>query len=300
MKYLSSLLILAMSLCLFSCNDDETENKESFTIKQTNKVSSVDTTTIYSAEYRYDINYTSGTMNIIASNVRFAPRMPAITFTMNNIPFTYTSNGINLSANNIVPVVQGFENTEMGYVITNLSGRIVTSTATSGISVIITYIINYENVYNGETETYSVTAYPAPMVFDQNSETAITGGRLPYSTTFSVYSVKLDETSNTAALYIYNAKFDEKMPVGMNIVFRGITAVPTSLGYELSCDSLIPAIVGETSETPAPNYEISDVSATIENDTIKLSFVCTITDENNSALGSYNVTANASMFPTIK
>ncbi len=299
MKYLSSLLILAMSLCLFSCNDDETENKESFTIKQTNKVSSVDTTTIYSAEYRYDINYTSGTMNITASNVRFAPRMPAITFTMNDIPFTYTSNGINLSANNIVPVAQGYENTEMGYVITNLSGRIVTSTATSGISVIITYIINYENVDNGETETYSVTADPAPMVFDQNSETAITGGRLPYSSTSSIYSVKLDETSNTAVLYIYNAQFAEKMPA-MNMVFRGITVVPTSLGYELSCDSLIPAIVGETSETPAPNYEISDVSATIENDTIKLSFVCTITDENNSALGSYNVTANASMFPTIK
>lgn len=289
MKYLSTLLILTMSIFMVACGDDDTKNIQSFTISQTNKVTSASSTSIYSAEYRYEIDYTSGKMNITAGNVRFSPMMPAITFTIKDIPFTYTVNGINLSATNVTPEVTGYDSTDIKYVITSISGRIVNSSVSTGITSVLTYTIN---------DKYTVVAYPSPMLFEFNSETAVTGG-LPFSSTDVYYAVKLDETTNTAALYIYGAKFAEAMQA-TNMVFRGINVEATTTGYNLSCEELIPSLLKDNA-TPAPmeNYPISNVTATVIDDKMNLEFICTRI-ENDNIIGTYTVSANASILPTIQ
>ena len=90
MKHLKFLAFIALAIFMASCDDENTEKfNEKFTLKQSNKVTNLSkgSSSVYAAEYTYDIDYVDGTMDITASGVKFSPFMPAITFVINDVEF---------------------------------------------------------------------------------------------------------------------------------------------------------------------------------------------------------------------
>ena len=127
MKHLKFLAFIALAIFMASCDDENTEKfNEKFTLKQSNKVTNLSkgSSSVYAAEYTYDIDYVDGTMDITASGVKFSPFMPAITFVINDVEFTYSDKGININASSIVPEVNGEAMAQ--YTFTKITGQITT------------------------------------------------------------------------------------------------------------------------------------------------------------------------------
>lgn len=293
MKKLTTITLLALAIFMASCDNNGTEfNNEKFTIQQINKVTNIDSgsTSTYSAEYTYDIDYVEGTLNITASNVRFNPTMHAISFDMKNIQFTYSDNGINFNSTNIIPEMRNEETTQ--YTIASLSGRIITKDTPTDNVVLMEMNLN---------NNYAIIAYPSPMQFEHNCSTSITEkstDSYPYVNEATSYKVVTNIDNGTATIFINKAQFATSMPA-MNMVFNGITLTPTDNGFTLNADNLIPYLVDDTgATTPKENFPISELKGEIINGTLKLKFICSINAQNSSVAGiSYDVTGHGNLFP---
>ena len=165
MKHLKFLAFIALAIFMASCDDENTEKfNEKFTLKQSNKVTNLSkgSSSVYAAEYTYDIDYVDGTMDITASGVKFSPFMPAITFVINDVEFTYSDKGININASSIVPEVNGEAMAQ--YTFTKITGQITTKEEPTENVAFVEFILNNQ---------YSIVAYPAPLVFDQESQVIV-------------------------------------------------------------------------------------------------------------------------------
>ncbi len=293
MKHLSLLVTLCIILFATSCSDnDDNKFTETLSINQVYTVTAANgnITAFPASNFKYEIDYSKGLMDITLNNVRFSPKMPEITMELNDIPFTYTQNGMKINTQNIIPVV-GNEPME-SYAISTLTGRIVKSEFPKGSNNKISF-----NLVNG----FTITAYPTPLIYEYNSLTSVSSNPNntdSYINNSSTFKLVFDTSTSTASFYIDKASFAENMPK-MNMVFKEIPFTANNSGFSLNAESLIPSIIGSTGiETQAPNYIISNINIKVVGDRINASFTCTITDKNNSAIGEYIVSASADMFPT--
>lgn len=298
MKHLSLFSLLAMSFLMASCddsNDDKMEVTASFSQFYTamnNFSSNSDSYCASTAIFTYEIDYSDGTVDIIANNVSFSPMMPAITMEIDDVPFTYSAgissySGIKFSGTNIVPEVGGQKMPD--YTITSLSGEIGFISIEQANSAILTMTVNNQ---------YCIAVQPATPHFGYECNSVVSG-----STTFTnsdaSYQLVYDATEKLVDIYLYNTKFASMMPA-MNMVFQDVPFTATMNGVSFSIDELTPYIVGSTgATTPAPNYAISGLSGEVNNGKLNFTFTCSVTAEGNSAAGaSYNVSNSATLFGT--
>ena len=297
MKLLSPIILsLFLALFLISCEGENTEKfNEKFTLKQTNKITDSNNLAsyIFSGEYIYDIDYVKSKMNITAKNVRFNPNTQiSATFDLKNIKFTYSDNGINFSATDIIPEMEGDKMEQ--YSISKLSGRIITKE------------LSTENIPLLKMELMGsvITAYPAPMTFDNNCSTIVIKGTddtHPYVQNKSSFQIKINEEKSTADIYIYNARFNNDM-TEMNMIFKNIEIKSTKDGFSFQKDSLTPNIIDYSEvQTPIDNYLITNVDGIINGDKLELSFNCTINSQSNSQEEStFLVSAFGNILPETK
>lgn len=294
MKHLSILLTFFMAVAFVSCDDSDDNTLTTTTsVYQIYTVTAADgsTLTFPASNFVYEVDYNEGEIDITLNNVKFSPRMPEITMEINDIPFTYTESGIKMNATNLIPEVG--DEPMPNYTISTFSGRIATSELTESSKCKISFVVG---------GGFTVTAYPTPLVYEFESNTIVNNTAInsvdQFTSDDSSYVLKLDAANSTADLYIYDAKFAERMPA-MNMVFKNIPFTANNSGFTMSSEALTPSIIGSTgSETPAPNYTISNLSINVDGDRLATNFTCTITDQNNSAIGEYIVSAAANMFPS--
>lgn len=296
MKHLKFLAFIALAIFMASCDDENTEKfNEKFTLKQSNKVTNLSkgSSSVYAAEYTYDIDYVDGTMDITASGVKFSPFMPAITFVINDVEFTYSDKGININASSIVPEVNGEAMAQ--YTFTKITGQITTKEEPTENVAFVEFILNNQ---------YSIVAYPTPLIFDQESQVIVeqsSNDSYKYVNEETTCKIIVNEETSTADIYVNKAQFAIKMPA-MNMLFKDVAITATENGFTLSNDSLTPFIIGDTgAETPMPNYPITELQGTINDDVLQLKFVCSINAQGSSVAGiSYKVSANSCLFSVEK
>lgn len=101
-------------------------------------------------------------------------------------------------------------------------------------------------------------------VYCPEEDSAVTDNQKP------IYWVDFDFNTSKADIYIYNAKFLDRMP-SLNMMFGGVDFSVVNGDIELSCDALIPTCAG----VPFPRFPISKVKGTIDFTTgMKLEFHC--------------------------
>lgn len=294
MKQLS--ILLALCIAIFSSSCDNSNDGEITTTSSVNQIYTVtmpngSTLTFPECNLLYEVDYVAGKMDITINNVKFSPKMPEITMKVNDISFINDKNGTKISATNIIPEVG--ENDMPEYTISSITGRITSSAFTGANKHQITLTLESGIV---------ITFHPSPLVFEYESKTSVnphtSSTSNQFESTTSTYALKFDANNSTADLYIYGAKFAKKMPA-MNMVFKNIPFTASKTGFTMSIESLTPSIIGKTgSETPAPNYNISNLSIKVDGNRFNTGFTCTITDQNNSAIGGYIVLAYANLFPS--
>lgn len=297
MKHLSLFSLLAMSALMISCDNGDNDKME--VIANFNQFYTVTSSSSNShcanATFTYEIDYTDGTIDIIANNVSFSSRMPAITMEIDDIPFKYTnseaysSSGISFSATNIVPEVGGQEMRD--YTITSINGEIGYIESAQANTAMLTMVVNNQ---------YTIAVQPATPVFEYYNSSVVSSSTT-YTNSNAIFQLVYDPTNKLVDIYIHNAQFASAMPA-MNMVFKAIPFESAVYGVDFSIDELTPYLVGSTgATTPAPNYVISNLSGRVVSGKLDFDFTCTITAQNNSATGaSYNVTNAASLFTTIK
>lgn len=298
MKQLSSILLLALSALMISCSNSDSDNME--VIANFNQFYTVTSNSANShcanATFTYEIDYTDGTIDIIANNVSFNSRMPSITMEINGIPFKnvvanspYSASGISFNATNIVPVVSGQAMPE--YTITSINGEIGYIPSTQANAAMLTMVVNNQ---------FTIAVQPATPVFEHYSSSVVSG-KTSFINNNAIFQLSYDTTKKLVDLYIYNAKFAAPMPA-MNMAFKAIPFEATANGANFSIDELTPYIVGSTgATTPAPNYIISNLSGKVVNGKLDFDFTCTITAQGNSATGAtYKVSNTAALFSTTK
>lgn len=285
MKKLFYLAALAIAFFTASCSNDEDDNKfiEEFGLNQMYTVTMGNNSSVYPAtRFTYKLNYSAATADITIKDVKFSPKMPEITMEIKNIPFSNTATGIKISANNLVPEVGG--NPMPEYTITSLNCRLTDSAITNFSTSMLSFVVN---------NAIAITAYPVPVTFEYDSKTTV---NIAYSSSTlddfifnkTSYAVYLNTENNLAQLYIYNAKFAEKMPA-MNMIFPNIPFTATASGFELNCSQLIPTL-NNAEKTPVENQAIHELTASISNGKLSLHFLC----------NSYVVDSEAYMFASEK
>lgn len=111
-----------------------------------------------------------------------------------------------------------------------------------------------------------------------------------YETYEPIYAVSFDPTKGKATLYLYRARFSDRMPQAFDMIFGDIAFNIGQNSYSLGSEALIPKI----GDKPYEMYEITDLTITgsFTDNTLKVSFVCA---------GMYQVHANlAPVFKTDK
>jgi hypothetical protein len=83
-------------------------------------------------------------------------------------------------------------------------------------------------------------------------------------------SMTANDTTNTMNMVMYQVKFSSRMPLKLDMTVWDIAYVSNQHGYVLSGDSIVPFAMGG----PFPDYTITQLNGTIENDSLTLSMNC--------------------------
>ena len=104
--------------------------------------------------------------------------------------------------------------------------------------------------------------YVGTMVVDQNDGTTYTD---------SAAKVAFEITAEGKANFkMFKVRFSEKMPLTLTMTVEGVTAEPTSEGYTLSGDGIVPLALGGRFE----KYTITDLHGTLTQRRVVMSFLC--------------------------
>lgn len=289
MKHLSILLTLCIAIFSTSCSDSENQIVTTTSFNQIYTVTdnTGNTTAFPSCVFTYEIDFTTGLMNITMADVKFSTRMPMkITLLVKDIPFTTTQYGVSFSGKNIVPLYMGKETPE--YTLSSISGHISSAVNANGDICNLTFNVN---------DTYNVTAYSTPIIFEHECSTRVTESP-ENSNTFihekAFYVIKFNEDMTQADIYLYDITFSDKMKVTLNLILKGINVTGATDGIRLSAEN-VNVVMNDQVQTPMnESFQITDLNGTIQKDYLQFNFNCTIKDSGNSLTGqTYYVTNSA-------
>jgi len=86
-------------------------------------------------------------------------------------------------------------------------------------------------------------------------------------------SIKIEKgDGNIVNIEILQVKFDERMPMTIDVTIPEVTTVDTETGFSLSADNIIPIAMGSQSD----NFKMNDLNGSITRQSMTFSVVCDI------------------------
>ena len=263
-NFLLLLALVATALAFTSCGDDEpyvpqitnetVEGKD--LINSTVTLASNSVTYIETADYTFNIEYVDmkeATVKVVTNNVKFDSHMPyAVSFAMDGIK-TYQLNDqyVRFMSSKVkfLKPATGEENTN--YTLTDVIG----------------YIDKVNKVF---TLQYTVNDKWKVIVTSSTIRSRIAPGNDYTAPTELYYIYKIDITKMKAEVFLHNIQFKvggASSPVFKKISIPELDVTPTTTGFELSGDNIVPFnYSGENLDqaTPMPRMVVTNYSGKID------------------------------------
>lgn len=147
-------------------------------------------------------------------------------------------------------------------------------------------IMNYS--LNGQ---YNVATFPLDAVYRGTTSTtaAENHGSDPYTSTDIAYRVVMDLSKNKAAVYFYEAKFAEAMPMAVNFVLQDLDVEWSDGAYRISGSNLVPLVSqnGQLVDFPSYTFDRFELN-TINKRMTQVTITYTVASRYNASFsGSY-------------
>jgi len=274
-KILSMTLIGAASLVMMSsCNDDDTENRTTFMLPSFALVTDMQSnTSVYDATIKTDISIETfgSTADISVSGLNVEPGKE-LSFNTGDISmslnkegaYTATASGISASSSVIEDLrFMLYQRVSLGSI--------------TGVDYLVNTTFTVDNRWKVRIVDNNCRFYGYSVIRTVGTEST-------YRTAEPQYLVRFDPEKGTADLYVYNARFDSKMPQAFDMVFPGIPFSMVQNGYSLHADELIPRI----GDVPYERYKITDLNVTgsFVDNSLTVSFTCAGRYALNATLGA--------------
>lgn len=251
---IATLAIFGLTSCLGGSNDDQHYIAAlSDCINYVENTQSGDVNVTGGAKYSIDVNITQSTLDLVIDGVQLTPGGGSLVLNLKDIPCSYDKDG-NLVASTLTY-------TSGSNTITNFSFKMRQRylNATSYIPVFdVTFNIN--GSYFVRTFQSSTFYFGTTNVQVINTSTQTNTDKTFYTVTFD--KTKIGEGSNVSAnLYIYSAKFADKMPK-MDLMIFNIPAKLGRDGYTLAGDNLKVYTGTVTNPVEQPDYPVTGLTGT--------------------------------------
>lgn len=273
-----------MSATFVSCDLNDGEMTDSFTVRTANLVTSETPGTapvVKISDYSYNLDINSGKVTI-ATEIPVSSSS-TVSFTLNQVSYksglvqvgssyyeVFTMQSANPGITTAGQQISNFkgELTSLVYyppTVSGLPGFSVPGGAGRGLASLTQYTLG---------ENLRVRTFLPDAVFCGATRTEYPGQNgttLNYETEGIKYRVRMDLTENKATVIIYDAKFTdvEKEPVKSNIVLEDLALQFTTAGYSISGSNIIPKIYEGGTATPNPAYVFDSFSLSCVGDLTK-------------------------------
>ncbi len=240
-KSILLLLTVLPAAILTSCLDSDTNNTSSFSATMVQIKNNNGNTSLGTANYRYDIDFTDNLIDITI----YDTDIYGTAFVLNDLPLTFSSTaGYLFHATDIIPE--------------DASGNAISSLSITDIYGQYFNTLDMRFTINGTT---TVTAIPNSAVyqfcdiFTQNDTT-----NYEYDECLVGLSYNITSDSTTVDITLNNIRFVEEMPV-LTMTFPNIPISSSAAGNSLvfAANTIIP----EIGNTPYPAYQLTDISGTV-------------------------------------
>lgn len=245
-KCILPLLFAAMTTTVFtSClGDGNNEQTAQITATMVQLRKDANGTELTTANYRYNINYTDGIIDITI----YDEDSYGAAFVLEDVPMTYSEDlGYTFRATDITPTTAtGEAITDLH--ITNLYGQY------AGPTLDLRYTIN------GNT---SILAIPesSTYYFTDIVTAAADGASYEYGESYVNLKYRINADSALVDMTLYNIRFVSEMPVMESMTFPSIEVAPSPSGdaIMLTADEIIPKI----SNTPYPSHKATNFTGSL-------------------------------------
>lgn len=269
-KITAVMLIVLAAVGISACNDDKDNDvvtsctvTSCYTMMTDKNVGGV---AVPSADISFVIeqNWTTATADIKISGLRLPDGSSYPSFTLVDCPWTVDSDSWMIFSAQ-APTIESDGTSSVAPVLDNFKFEMLSRTVGQVFAPGVSFSF-------GVNSAYLVQGAYSPFFLIGETISTPDGGK-SFTSYSPAYSIAIDNASLTATINIIGAQFADGMP-SLNMEFSGIKATFCDDGsYLLSCDDLIPTI----SDTPYPNYPISDLRGTLDPvDGMELTFVCTV------------------------
>ncbi len=212
----------------------------------------------------FEFNYTEGVANLSFSGITFAPRMPEITFALNNVILSYRDDDLIgfSSVGELVPMD--------GYTVKNVSGFADFRNKVMKLSM---DIVARGNTYS--TTILSPVQFSYPQGDDKIEYTytellAFVDTKTYSSCNDTYFSFHLP-TSDTSggSVNIHNISFVAAMPrmSELRIPLTSAQISVSATGYNIAADEVIPEFLNGTTWTPMDTRTVTGLSAEVNYET---------------------------------
>lgn len=239
--------------------------------------------------YRFEYDFTQGTVDVEMSNVQLASGFGGLSFKLPTMKVSFLSNEgfYSSTETNVTPL-----NTQSSYVFNTFNLRSIPMLRWYNTDIPV-WCLNY-TVNN----RYQVTMYPTKNNYFGTTiatKTNEVGPAANYSGTETGYVVTLnvkDPSKPTATLYVQNSKFSENMPA-VNFYVKDLPVSFDGRGYSLHFEGSTFDIYSTANGKKMDDSSISDlvVEATLTSGA-NINFKCDL----GSSYGSYKISSSLGYF----
>ena len=262
-------ILLALASCvvcvlgLVSCKGDSSDLVDDQTLghcltmaKDVNTRARVVSRLSFAAQY----NYSSNTVDLAVTGI-VIPKAGSVSgqafpkMTFSGLPWSYNKDGWKVvEVENVSPSIIGISETPK---FTNLRFLLLDAFDGDVYAPGIMYKFNVEYAesvveINGCCMTGKTKSEANGSVYCPEEDTALKENQWP------IYWVDFDFNTSKADIYIYNAKFLDRMP-SLNMAFEGVDFSVTNGEFTMTCDALTPKCEG----VPFPDFPISKLKGTV-------------------------------------
>ena len=256
MKISKFIIAAFAALSLTSCLGD-TDNDQYYFAQLSDCINYVEDATtgeayaLTNAKYNIEINITKSTATLIIDGIQVTPGGAAYAIKLEQVPCTYAQDG------SVTISLPSYQNASISLSNFYFSMR----QRYMGMEYIPVFDIRYTVNAN-----YNVRTFQNAICYFGNTSVSIKGSGASSTTDLTYYMLTFDKktikgTAINANLYIYSAKFAEKMPE-MDIMMFNIPANLHYDGYTLAAETVKVYTGNSSSPVEQPDYGVTNLVGT--------------------------------------